>query len=520
VLKLISTDVCRIDFLSLLIFNAMPVHRKHAASEDAPALAARKKYKSSDMPDLQSPSPRSESGKRSADIDVTKSPSQETQSLGGGVYVSKEPANGEKAAAALSAFHEAFLNSFFDEAESRILCKALGFDEMPENDGLDDDDESDDDDDDVVDSIALNRREAIRQELLDAKHKGIHDLAIEVTELTYADDWFAKLGDEIQKKGPTDFFEILLTTPDIVLEHLLIGDIASASLENENLRKALTLANTKGDDRPAICLQCLTDESGLSPNVGQLRQMMNTMELYCEPDHANTYEKLLLVQIENEFDCMKSGSRKYLCDENGDFINERSIRIRKWIQAMRNRFKGLEDDHIPTSPLCEVEYARHPEKRLKAQAKHDESNYIMNLSEAVCQVLFPDVGFHISHFVLYHLHKAEHSVVAEILFSRLAYITHGAGFNHKVSGLSEASAAEIPATSWSAWCHETFTDEDCLGRIEEAGEQLIRERRGSGGSSKRLLELEDQLSLQLQALEFQTAQKEKLAAERVGEVDD
>jgi len=71
------------------------------------------------------------------------------------------------------------------------------------------------------------------------------------------------------------------------------------------------------------------------------------------------------------------GDRRY-CSKDSHSSN-----IHKWVSALKARLEGGEPEVPLTRAICEVGYAIFPCKRLKEHKKRINSNYIMNLVEAV-----------------------------------------------------------------------------------------------------------------------------------------
>jgi hypothetical protein len=81
-------------------------------------------------------------------------------------------------------------------------------------------------------------------------------------------------------------------------------------------------------------------------------------------------------------------------------------------------------------PLVEIAYAKRCIDRLKDHKRHSSSNYVMNLTEAICAALAHEFGtlFAIEQAVIYLIWLPEQTEISEIGFTKLAEsYTHNAG---------------------------------------------------------------------------------------------
>ena len=87
-------------------------------------------------------------------------------------------------------------------------------------------------------------------------------------------------------------------------------------------------------------------------------------------------------------------------------------------------------------PLCEIGYATRPQRRLEEHSKHQKSNYLMNLTDAICKWKFPQ--YKIVQYVVFSVVHFTHASFAEIL--TMAYTPTGTGFCHHPAGQSNSGA--------------------------------------------------------------------------------
>lgn len=88
-------------------------------------------------------------------------------------------------------------------------------------------------------------------------------------------------------------------------------------------------------------------------------------------------------------------------------------------------------------PLFEVGYANNTHRRLQQHASHTSSNYIMNLTESICeqeQAIFSNLA--IEQIIIYNCFSVEQGALAEIHSD----IYNGGGFSHHPVGINNISA--------------------------------------------------------------------------------
>ncbi|KAI0610894.1 hypothetical protein TUN205_04829 [Pyrenophora tritici-repentis] len=133
------------------------------------------------------------------------------------------------------------------------------------------------------------------------------------------------------------------------------------------------------------------------------------------------------------------------------FVNALQKRLNEVLKADWN--KPLE------FPLVDVGYSNECIPRLREQASHHYSNYLMALTETLCAILPTTLQewssngpYHIEQAVIYLVYKPEQSEISEIGWTKLAdgYIHNGGGFSHYPAGLSNASASKTSVLIWSA----------------------------------------------------------------------
>lgn len=155
-----------------------------------------------------------------------------------------------------------------------------------------------------------------------------------------------------------------------------------------------------------------------------------------------------------------AGKRKYIKDE------AQAEKCSAWIENVRHRISSLPADQPLERPLAEVGYATTPIERLDQHARHSSSNYLMNLCEAICWVLYGD-RYSITQYVVFHSFHLTHAMYAEIVLSRigLVYTTQGGGFSHHPAGISHPDAKGVGKDYYTDVEERLYDDSDFLDRV-------------------------------------------------------
>lgn len=139
------------------------------------------------------------------------------------------------------------------------------------------------------------------------------------------------------------------------------------------------------------------------------------------------------------------------------------IQTKAFVRALRERLDSIDpaDQDKPLQfPLVEVGYAKESIKRLSTHKSHCNSNYIMNLMDALFTLWGPTIGtgknerpkYRIEQEVIALIWKVDQAEVSEIGLTKLAegYIHNAGGFSHFPAGLSNDSAHRLRPKVWSA----------------------------------------------------------------------
>ncbi|KAG9899024.1 hypothetical protein KCU98_g16744, partial [Aureobasidium melanogenum] len=254
------------------------------------------------------------------------------------------------------------------------------------------------------------------------------------------------------------FAEILFLTHTPVLVGVLEGNLAQKYFSDVKTRCVLDfLAHESAASRVQPGIYCNSIghvDTGEFLTLEEARQVIDMMKKY------NNNTDLELVQRVNNVHNNKSGRRK-----QGYSRTDRARRqTRSFLSAFDARIKNIASKHhdpirpIPVS-LHEYGYGIDMEKRLQDHRRHYKSNYIMNLFESCCKLLFEN-KFKLHQFVVFLLRRPYQACTAEVLFHLIGqgFITDGAGFSHWPAGLNSAPAFDLDGQHWvrmTSWCEQS-----------------------------------------------------------------
>jgi hypothetical protein len=277
---------------------------------------------------------------------------------------------------------------------------------------------------------------------------------------------------------------MLATVPMELLIALVSGNLAKAADTNVELREILAYNKVHSKMAPAIYYQSLVNEEtkeSLSANEAK-KVVAGCLKYLRTGNTANEFAKLVDTayhsQMRQKYHRHDNGYRQYLChkdhvglgtpEKQAEYtldpdkfdarhqIREENLKAQLYCLLERLSSIPAEDGDEPLEiPLGEVGYAGHATERLKQHAKHTtSSNYLMNLWEAVCKVLYgQDVlqsSFRIHQYVIFTCYIPSHAILGETFFTRLAhgYIYNGGGFSHYHAGLSNESVKDSEKVKW------------------------------------------------------------------------
>jgi hypothetical protein len=249
--------------------------------------------------------------------------------------------------------------------------------------------------------------------------------------------------------GPVKYENLMFTLwlimagwDPLILEHLVHGDLPAAALTDAELEKKLRkLKNIPAINEccPCIYMQYLVDTIGKSPTPEILGKILDFVEMYAKAEDVK--DMAFVARIDSALASPNwgrisaiAGRKRYLESP------EQTKTCLNWAKAARERMEGLPMNEPLVRPWAECGYATYPTERLDQYAKHNSSNYLMNLTDAICRLEFP--SYRIRQYVVHHIVHYTHAMYDEILASRvsLAYTTQGGGWCHFRAGVSHRGA--------------------------------------------------------------------------------
>ncbi|KAM3076247.1 hypothetical protein ACMFMG_006245 [Clarireedia jacksonii] len=266
--------------------------------------------------------------------------------------------------------------------------------------------------------------------------------------------------------------------PDI-LKSLICGNIPKAEVNDPVLRQKFRML--KGPDktrkRPFIYIHYLTDTRGNSPTPNQVVEILQAAQLYIQGlgNHKDLESRKLARSIDEAMptdQVLNQGARRYVSG------NSQRNTVEQWIRNTKKRMefeirRGKGDEAL-SHPISEVGYAGDL-SRLDQHAKHQSSNYIMNLVESICRVKF-SAKFKNRQYVIFNIKEACDAMFGEIMCTRYAqaYTSHGGGFSHYAAGRSIQSASKVPEEYYKGVQEELRNDEAFITRIQQEVEVIGR----------------------------------------------
>ncbi|KAK8167115.1 hypothetical protein IWX90DRAFT_478352 [Phyllosticta citrichinensis] len=261
---------------------------------------------------------------------------------------------------------------------------------------------------------------------------------------------------------------ILLTMSKEIVQSIIKGDLprvpftpqqdrpqAKRILRQYQLEREGMILGAKF--QPAIYAQYLCCNDGRGPRSEMLSAIMDKVEQYItDGEYAHDVDLQVgsppmttLIATRGP----ENMNRRYL--KTGETRDRRIPRLREFVEAVRNRLP--EDPNVRPRCLAEYGFTNNFKKRLDLHARHEHSNFIMNLVDAICQKDFSAYGIH--QYVVYSCWAPQQGWVAEILINRLGmgYTSSGYGFSYHPTGRSNASAAGYTSKDYYRWAGMAHT---------------------------------------------------------------
>ena len=250
---------------------------------------------------------------------------------------------------------------------------------------------------------------------------GVYGLAEAVLVQGYDKD-HSFTGNAIFNALYNNLYEILRTTDPDLVQSLISGNLSYEIKHNKALKRHMEALWRKIEKRgqPYQYYQQLVDKRiGRGPSKKEVRKIMGYMELCASTssgDLATDAGKGYLDFLRSVDSAFYSKTpiepiwviknRAYLSDRKRDAKTgittriakkDRTDIVRHFCRLLRERLDacgGSEDDEL-TPPLCELGYATNLD-RLTQHEKHQSSNYLINIAEAVCRITTGLGGYRIA----------------------------------------------------------------------------------------------------------------------------
>lgn len=242
-----------------------------------------------------------------------------------------------------------------------------------------------------------------------------------------------------------------------LLEACIRGDvIALREQAGHPVQEELAVINAREDSAPGTYGNYFTDRSGMAPSPIHLMPIVKDLNRYIkkrptEADNkwAATIDKTWCPKMDWSDDLNLQGLRRYT-DWRPNYKKKplepcrpRKVIIQAFSKELEKQLRKSEYGLLPCPrAIVNIGFSVRPHHRLsKSHAKHNQSNYIMNLFHALLVHHYGD-EFLLQQTTLYTCWRASECWLSEILLTRIAqgYTTNGMGFSHYQAGLSNYGA--------------------------------------------------------------------------------
>ncbi|KAG6999664.1 hypothetical protein G7Y79_00033g068520 [Physcia stellaris] len=261
-----------------------------------------------------------------------------------------------------------------------------------------------------------------------------------------------------------DAISILISMDSAIMTALIDGRLSrKAEVPCHVVANALRKIQTQ-QPQPSIYQNNLCDYQGVSPTPRQWHTVCDIMLEYFSNNHLATIVDQKIHPNKHWGPRLAARGLRRYTEERTWLENEddgpcaiRRGQVRFFIAEMQQRI-GREESlgryDVPLdASVVEIGFSNNPPKRLWDHSHHRSSNYIMNLSEAVFEYLYPGM-FRIQQLVVFACFASEHCWLGEILITNLSqgYTHHAGGFSHHPAGNSNGSSyRKVSARHWDMY---------------------------------------------------------------------
>lgn len=265
-----------------------------------------------------------------------------------------------------------------------------------------------------------------------------------------------------------DTIAMLISMDRDVLESILDGSLSrKREIPGTEVSNALNRIEAR-PAQPGTYRNVICDLQGYSPTPSHWMLVTSLMLQYVARGHsgdslAASVDQIIHPSGKWPVRLAAKGLRRYteytsyIVDEDPYSCDHRRRIVTDFALAMDNRClveKGQGRAHVPlSSPVDEVGFSNDPRRRLAQHRKHESSNYLMNLSEALFEYVWPG-KFRLQQCTIYSCWTSEQCWMSEIFLTLLSqgYVQGGNGFNHHPAGHSNGGAyTKVPERSWVAF---------------------------------------------------------------------
>ena len=291
---------------------------------------------------------------------------------------------------------------------------------------------------------------------------------------------------------------IMLASMDThLLKAIIQGQVSrKAETPGDPVWTALKHLNDPKVVQPSIYMNSICDSMGISPTPEQWDEICDYMHMYAERGDEQLKNKFAaeidqLIHPTEKWPPQKAerGLRRYTdwkpSSKNGNSSPclERRQMVCHFVSEMKGRIKvekSMGRRLNPFSaPVIEVGFSINSHHRLWEHRHHQNSNYLMNLAEAVFEYVFPEM-FRLQQRIVYGCFRPLQDWHAEIVLTQLAqgYTKGARGFSHYGAGFSNNSAwLKTPKKGWAVFQEQTLQRTFLLEELEGLAKHAMERRK-------------------------------------------
>ncbi|KAI6915016.1 hypothetical protein KC318_g263 [Hortaea werneckii] len=290
-------------------------------------------------------------------------------------------------------------------------------------------------------------------------------------------------------------YSIAATTHPKILSACIRGNWTRNKKTDKTLASVLRMLKQRALSmkHPFIYLNEVADANGHSPSPRELKQAIEVARAYYNGSDLAMAKRIdsFTKPFRTPAQDRDPNFRKYIMSSRRPAVSAKRLTTgRAFCKHLEDRLAACQSQDEPLDvALVEVGYTHDADVRLKNHQRHTSSNYIMNLFDAILNLLFPQ-KYLLHQYVIYSCCAAAEVALAESFFSRCAdcYIGRGGGFSFYAAGISVRSAYIYDTQHWEdavQWARKYMgvdaIDEKEMVRCRESREsvkKLLEETEG------------------------------------------